>query len=57
MLGEMCKDYQTLKYKLGSVVERARAVTVAQSVQYNPEDIRRALTRVSVMHQADLVVY
>ncbi|MCJ8743979.1 hypothetical protein PDJAM_G00100910, partial [Pangasius djambal] len=44
-----CKDYQTLKYKLGSVVERAHAVTVTQSVQHNPEDIRRTLTRLEAV--------
>lgn len=46
MLLEACKDYQTLKYKLGSVVERDHAVTVAQTVQHIPEDLQRALTRV-----------
>lgn len=49
VLAGTCKDFQTLKYKLGSVVERSHAVTAAQSVQHNPEDIQRALTRVSVI--------
>ncbi|TSR99416.1 Nesprin-1 [Bagarius yarrelli] len=49
VLVEMCKDYQALKHKLGSAVERAHAVTVTQSVQHNPEDIRRALTRLEAV--------
>lgn len=49
MLVEVCKDYQTLKYKLSSVVDRAHAVTVAQFIQHHPENIQKALTRVSVL--------
>lgn len=57
MLVEMCKDYQTLKSKLGSVLERAHAVTGTRSVQHSPEDIRRSLNRVGVMRRADLASY
>ncbi|XP_062858462.1 nesprin-1 isoform X4 [Trichomycterus rosablanca] len=49
VLLEICKEYQTLKSKLSSVVERAHGVTTAQFNQHNPEDSRRALTRLEVV--------
>uniref|UniRef100_A0A8B9L7P1 Spectrin repeat containing, nuclear envelope 1a n=1 Tax=Astyanax mexicanus TaxID=7994 RepID=A0A8B9L7P1_ASTMX len=45
VLLDVCKDYFTLKSRITSAVERAHAVTAAQSGQHNPEDIRRALSR------------
>lgn len=44
---ELCREYQTLRTRISSVIERAHAITVAQSDPHNPEDIRRALSRVS----------
>ncbi len=44
---ELCREYQTLRTRTSSVVERAHAITVAHSDPHNPEDIRRALSQVS----------
>uniref|UniRef100_A0A8C1T930 Spectrin repeat containing, nuclear envelope 1a n=1 Tax=Cyprinus carpio TaxID=7962 RepID=A0A8C1T930_CYPCA len=45
---ELCREYQTLKTRISSVIERAHAITVAHSDPHNPEDIRRALSRVKL---------
>uniref|UniRef100_A0A8B9RI12 Spectrin repeat containing, nuclear envelope 1a n=1 Tax=Astyanax mexicanus TaxID=7994 RepID=A0A8B9RI12_ASTMX len=49
VLLDVCKDYFTLKSRITSAVERAHAVTAAQSGQHNPEDIRRALSRLEAV--------
>ncbi|XP_067272909.1 nesprin-1 isoform X4 [Pseudorasbora parva] len=46
---ELCREYQTLRTRISSVVERAHAITVAQSDPHNPEDIRRALSRLEAV--------
>ncbi|XP_043075052.1 nesprin-1 isoform X1 [Puntigrus tetrazona] len=46
---ELCREYQTLRTRISSVVERAHAITVAHSDPHNPEDIRRALSRLEAV--------
>ncbi|XP_048062412.1 nesprin-1 isoform X1 [Megalobrama amblycephala] len=46
---ELCREYQTMRTRISSVVERAHAITVAHSDPHNPEDIRRALSRLEAV--------
>ncbi|XP_016311636.1 nesprin-1-like isoform X6 [Sinocyclocheilus anshuiensis] len=46
---ELCREYQTLRTRISSVVERAHAITMAQSDPHNPEDIHRALSRLEAV--------
>ncbi|RXN24277.1 nesprin-1-like protein [Labeo rohita] len=46
---ELCREYQTLRTRISTVIERAHAITVAQSDPHNPEDVRRALSRLEAV--------
>ncbi|XP_073712130.1 nesprin-1 isoform X2 [Misgurnus anguillicaudatus] len=49
ILLDVCREYQSLRTKISSVVERAQAITVAQSDPHNPEDVQRALLRLEAV--------